>query len=317
MSRKRATPRRPPARPRRATSTALARRKPAAVATRSRVEVLPVANGDGDRVLQDGISLGALGLIELKLTPAEDKILNEPVDWSRVRYRPRKKDGPADVPYLPHQDYTRWFNRAFGRTGWALVPVGKPTITQGSKAQTITCPYILHIHGKPVAFAIGEQEYYESNEQQTYGDALESTVASALRRCAKRLGVGLELWDKQQARGAPSGRGREGGPTPPRSTTQPGPAPRPETRREPAREEPVSHDARSNEPITQKQRQRLWVIIRNSGRSEDEVRRWLVEYFRWTSTKDVSRRDYDFVCRMIESNGDLPMPRDREPGGEG
>jgi hypothetical protein len=71
-------------------------------------------------------------------------------------------------------------------------PAAKPLKSGNSVVQ----PYVLYIHGKPVAFAMGEQEYFEGNKEQTYGDALEATVASALRRCMKRLGIGLELWDR-------------------------------------------------------------------------------------------------------------------------
>jgi hypothetical protein len=67
---------------------------------------------------------------------------------------------------------------------------------------------------------------------------------------------------------------------------------------------PVRH-AKSGEPITDKQRQRLWVIVRNSGRSEEEICTWLKDTFQWTSTKDVTRDQYDRVCSAIESPGNL------------
>jgi hypothetical protein len=291
MAKKKAPARRPAKR----ATTALAKR----ASVVKRADVLPPAQDLERVVTADGMNLGALGLVEIKLTVAEEKILNEPIEPERVAWRASKRGGPADIPYYPHQEYTRWFNRAFGRTGWALVPVGKPSVTPGSKPgqQTITCPYILHIHGKPVAFAMGEQEYYDSNEQQTYGDALESTVASALRRCAKRLGVGLELWDKGFLRSLPKQ-------SPPART-----APRPQTNHPPA-----GHHPQADEVITQKQRQRLWMIIRNSGRSDDEIKRWLERRLRISATKAIKRRDYDFVCSSIEAPGDLPL--DREPGEE-
>jgi hypothetical protein len=299
--------RRAPARPakRASSSTALVRRSELKTIDRQlaalaqRTELLPAGGREG--AINEGMALGALGLVELKLTAKEEQVLNERVDPARVLWRPRKRGGPADIPYLPHQDYTRWFNRAFGRTGWALVPVGKPALTPGRQGQqTITCPYILHIHGKPVAFAMGEQEYFESNEQQTYGDALESTVASALRRCAKRLGVGLELWDKNFLRSLPRPPASDHVAAEPELVAehQHYQAPRPDA--------PVAHHAASGEAITDKQRKRLWTIIRNSGRTEESVRAWLQARFGWTSTKQVTRREYDFVCKAIESPVALP-----------
>ena len=71
--------------------------------------------------------------------------------------------------------------------------------------------------------------------------------------------------------------------------------------------------------INQKQRQRLWVIIRKTGRDELEVKAWLKTVLGIDSTKKIRRRDYDAVCQAIEHPGPLPGPvvREREPGEEG
>lgn len=174
-------------------STALARRRVAAparrvtaLARRPKTEVLPAALPS--EPLSERTIVGTLGKIELKLTDKEEAILSEEVDLDQVRVK------PSGQAYLSHPTYTRWFNRAFGRLGWALVPAAAP---MKNETGVVVVPYLLHIHGKPAAFAFGEQEYFEgSNREQTYGDALEATVASGLRRCAKRMGVGLELWDR-------------------------------------------------------------------------------------------------------------------------
>lgn len=253
----------------------------------------------------EDMNLGAFGLLELKLTKHEEEVLNEPIDPRKIMWRPREKDGPPVIPYYPHPEYTRWFNRAFGRTGWALVPISKPNITRADKnpaQQTIVQPYLLHVHGKAIAYAPGEQEYFEGNRSQTYGDALESCHANALRRCAKHLGVGLELWDKDYINSLRPGAAG--------NYTQ-GPAPeQPQQRREyqaPQQgEAPAAHHAQSGEAITDKQRKRLWVIVRNSGRDEEQVRAWLERRFGWTSTKQVTRREYEFVCTAIESPAQLP-----------
>lgn len=292
-SRKQA-PRRKPAQRRRVKTTALAVRPKVGIA-----KVLPAQEVER-YVTEDRMDLGALGLVELKLSKHEEEVLSEPIDPRRIQWRPREKDGPAIIPYYPHQEYTRWFNRAFGRTGWNLVPIAKPSITRNDKnpdQQTITCPYILHIHGKPVAYAMGEQEYFAGNKQQTYGDALESTNASALRRCAKRLGVGLELWDK----GFISALRPQSAPPPPPRRDEPRTYEAPRNN-----EPPAGHHARASEKITDKQRKRLWVIIRNSGRSEPQVKDWLHRRFGWTSTKDITRDTYDFICKAVESPADLP-----------
>jgi hypothetical protein len=285
------------------------------------IKAQPVGHVDR-RLVEGDIAVGDLGLAEVKLTEIEEAVLSEAV---RVEDVAIKDSGEI---YLPHIVYTRWFNRAFGRTGWSLVPVGKPTkATPEGKATQVIIPYVLHVHRQPVAFALGEQEYYEDNRKQTYGDALESTVASALRRCAKRLGVGLELWDREWVRGflaehAQSWRedgktvwglkrtshGRhasEGRPEPPpaRDRRTAGDQRRPTTT--------PGHDRTGGQAISDKQRQRLWVIIKNSGRSEEEVRAWLQQRWGWTSTRQVTRGLYDYVCAAVESNSRLP---EADPG---
>lgn len=241
-------------------------------------------------------TVGALGLAELKLTPEEDRILSEPVNPSDVKFKPKKKDGPPEIPYLPHIVYTRWMNRAFGRTGWALVPTSKPMKVDNLLLVT----YVLFVHGVPVAQATGEQEYWETNKQQTYGDVIESTNASALRRCAKRLAIGLEMWDKDWLHAHGFDR------------PQPFPnAPRSQHREEVYDAEPPRRDVIGDAKITNAQRKRLTDIAERAGRDASEVRLWLKKRFGAADgSKDVRQSDYAEVCRLLEARGPLTFPGD-------
>jgi hypothetical protein len=287
--------------------------------------------------LGDEMTLGALGLVEIKLTKAEEEILAEPVPIDDVEIKPNGR------PFLSHPGYTRWFNRAFGRLGWGLVPRAKPMRSGNS----VVCPHILYIHGKPAAMAFGEQEYFEGNKDQTYGDALEATIASALRRCAKRLGVGLELWDRPWLNRFMATRcvkvrttdtkfnggwkwrrkidppfwnevGNRGG-----EHVQ---------QQQERRQAPGHHDGRGAEKITAGQRKRLFAILRSSGRDEATFRAWLKGHYGLDSTKDITQGDYDAICSMVESSAPMfanppraidpdshmdEAPHDREPGEEG
>lgn len=288
MAKKRKTRKRQPVK-----STALVRR--------SKVEVLPPigAAPNGYVVAADGsLQLGALGLVELKLTTQEEQVLSEHVNPDDVLWRPSRRDGPPDIPYLPHPVYTKWFNRAFGRTGWNLVPVGKPVKTEQN---VVLIPYVLHVHGQPIAFAWGEQEYFDrkadgsESRAQSYGDVIESTVASALRRCAKHLGVGLELWDKAWLRKLHKPTDKQQ----PRKGNGNG--------RKPA---PVEH-AGLDEKISDDKRLRLWNISRRCGRGDNEVQEWLKTRYNITSSADILNRSYDDIVTYIERPGPLPM---HEPG---
>ncbi len=324
---------------RRAKRAPVAKKKKVALVHRARVEVLPAPRPahtleavealtrkvldlqDQRHTLTDEIALGALGLVELKLTAAEEAILNEPVKTEEVRIK------PTGQVYLSHPAYTKWFNRAFGRTGWTLVPAAKPMKAEAS----VVCPYVCYIHGKPVAFAVGEQEYFAGNREQSYGDALESTVASALRRCAKRLGISLELWDRSWAEaflrehgvrvkcvgerdGKPyakwAWRRRTDIPFWDEQDPQSAPPSRPATSNKP----PVAQHSRLDSKISHEQVVRFWTIARKANRRESEVKLWLAEHG-IESTKDILIRDYDRICQALEAPG--PLPGAREPGQEG
>lgn len=278
-------------------STALAVRKapkaaPAKEVVISGLPAVPVGQ------LGELATVGALGLAELKLTPEEDKILSEEVDPSLIQFKPAKRDGPATIPYLPHIVYTRWMNRAFGRTGWAIVPTAAPKKVDS----LILVPYLLYIHGIPVAAATGEQDFIESNKQQTYGDVIESTVASALRRCCKRLGIGLEMWDKEWLKQNAKAIGKKA------------------ERKDEVRdgewvEDPnvYTHTVSSqleSPVITPQQLGRIAQIVERTQRNPAEVTLYLKKNFNVPRAAKLLQKDYAKVCRDLEAKGDLPLPGD-------
>lgn len=78
-------------------------------------------------------------------------------------------------------------------------------------------------------------------------------------------------------------------------------------------------DGKGEEVITDKQRQRMWVIIKRVGRTDHEIKMWLTVKYKITSSKLIPRRLYDEICKAIEANGPLPLPDDapaREPGSD-
>lgn len=77
----------------------------------------------------------------------------------------------------------------------------------------------------------------------------------------------------------------------------------------------AGHDATATDPISDKQRRRLFVLMKNGGRNELEVKAWLAVAYNIDSTKKIKRRDYDAICTAVERPGALPAPR--EPGEDG
>lgn len=271
--------------------------------------------------LDDTIVVGDLGLVEIKLTVKEEEVLARPVQASAIRVK------PTGQVYLAHPSYTRWLNEAFGRTGWVLKPCSKPLLNNN----TVVVPYILMVHGQPVAFALGEQEYFANNRQQTYGDALESTHANGLRRCCKHLGIALELWDKEYNDAfleahctlvnVPS-RKKDGDTWKDSvskqwrlNTSRPFPGETPvgarrttgeqEQRRRPAQEvSPAAFYGQGEEVITDGQRTRLWTIARGRGRSKEEVAVYL-KAKGYDTSHAIKRKDYETITTAIEHPGPL------------
>jgi hypothetical protein len=231
---------------------------------------------------------------------------------------------PTGEIYLPHIEYTRWFNRAFGRGGWQLRPITKAWTTDKGTSQY----YRLFIHGNAAATAPGDGE---QAEDRGTGDTIEAGAASALRRCAKRLGVSLELWDRRFADRFLAEhcvlvrleKGRawrrvddkafpdEVGPATEADRTAEAKRHSRGSRKFPPRS---STGHRMNKPITALQLRRMWTIATNAGRTHDEVSKWLKGRYGLTSTKDLPQEYYEAVCKSIESRGDLPA---REAGEEG
>lgn len=124
----------------------------------------------------------------LEITEEQKKILSAPVDEKKIQIRP---DG---LVYLSWIEYQSRLDEAFG-SAWSLVPQGMPKYDRNTNL--ILWGFYLIIKGKFVDFAIGQNEYIETNRSMTYGDAIEGAKSNALMRCCKRLGIGLELWDKE------------------------------------------------------------------------------------------------------------------------
>lgn len=315
------------------------------------VEVLPAETAVAlpkaleSLVLSEVAQLGQIGLHPLELSEKAETILAEPPVEERVLIL------PGGAVYYPHIEYTRWFNRAFGRGAWAAIPVATPKLTPKRKEGQflVTQPFVLYVHGKPVAQATAEGSYFENNAEQSQADVIEALNASALRRLAKRLGIGLELWDRSwgeawkakhavkvwvDGENRPQWR-RKGDPPLPKEkgvaverSPQGGQAGEPGEASEPRARGAREPQATDNRKITKGtkekpgQVERLWAIAKNCGRAKEEIKGYLRIKLGVESTSDILRRDYEQVCKDIAKPG--PMldaaigeDEDREPGMEG
>lgn len=330
-------------------STALARRKPAKLVKRQ-----PAKRGELVRASKVPVVTNAVATVERltdeamivplatmpALTAKQNEILDRGVKLEDVRIK------PTGQVYLSHPVYIKWFNEAFGRGQWGLQQIQKPQKVDSKNGATILILYAFAVNGVAIFSATGEAEYHETNKEQTFGDVIEATHAYALRRFAKRLGVGLEMWDKPfcdafldrygvkvwldgQAKpvwrrkvdppfwNEVAGRGQQ------RQQRQeqqeqgrhdrrpPPPQPRAE---QPRTEAPAGSNPKGEEVITDAQRDRFWTIAGTVGRSKAEIGPWLSAIWGYSSSRYIKRKDYEAVCAALEYPGPLAGNTDRVPG---
>ncbi|KAI1772339.1 Mgm101p-domain-containing protein [Hypoxylon cercidicola] len=122
------------------------------------------------------------GLGTSAFTAETAAILQAPINPDDVEVKP---DG---IIYLPEIKYRRILNAAFGPGAWGLAPRGQLTVHE----KLVTREYALVVHGRFVAQARGEQQYFSEEGVST---AAEGCKSNALMRCCKDLGIASELWD--------------------------------------------------------------------------------------------------------------------------
>ncbi|KAK0615669.1 mitochondrial genome maintenance MGM101-domain-containing protein, partial [Bombardia bombarda] len=122
------------------------------------------------------------GLSTAPFSPETAAILMRPLDPEDVEIKP---DG---IIYLPEIKYRRILNQAFGPGGWGLAPRGDLVVGE----KVVTQEYALIVHGRFIAQARGECQYFSEETIPTAGEGCKS---NALLRCCKDLGIASELWD--------------------------------------------------------------------------------------------------------------------------
>lgn len=174
---------------------------------------------------------------QLKLTPEEIKSLS--ADFADDCFQPGAA-GKENLIYIEHAALRERLDSVIGMGQWCIIPIrrwveeftyekdewlnnkrtGKTIPVKGSH---VYVDGIMLIRGAFVASAIGEMTYYPDNHTQNYGDAVEGAETAALRRCCKRLGIGLQAWRKDWCAGwwaRKQGKTTARAKTPPVDTTQ-------------------------------------------------------------------------------------------------
>jgi hypothetical protein len=127
-----------------------------------------------------------VGISSSPVTAEQEEILKTPARLEQIEIT------PAGEAYVPHAEYRRVLCAAFHPGGWAIRPLGKPTLWGNWLMQW----YALYVGGRYISSAPAEARYFPDNPRMVYATALESLRSVALRRLCKDLGVFLELWNR-------------------------------------------------------------------------------------------------------------------------
>lgn len=147
---------------------------------------------------------------QLQLT--KDEVAMLAADFPDEAFQPGAA-GKENLIYIEHAALRERLDQVIGMGQWCVVPVRRweekfvyqkeiwKNNQRTGQMQDVTGSHvyvdgIMLIRGAFVASAIGEMTYYPDNHVQNYGDAVEGAETAALRRCCKRLGIGLQAWRK-------------------------------------------------------------------------------------------------------------------------
>lgn len=134
---------------------------------------------------------------ELRLTPEETKALK--ADFPDECFR-SGASGKEALIYIEGLHLRNRLDDVLGIGQWCLLPRCRWTEANG-KGTIVYVEAMLVVRGCYITEAIGDMTYYPSNAQTNFGDAVEGAESAALRRCAKKMGIGLQAWSKSWCEG--------------------------------------------------------------------------------------------------------------------
>ncbi len=267
---------------------------------------------NGDKLFKNEFNVESLlttaGTLELSDTQYD--ILYKPINEIDIEIRP---DG---LIYAPWMEYASRLRDAFGAS-WALVPNGMPKFSTNK----IWWGFWLIIKGHLMGFAIGEQEYFPTSATMSYGDACEGAKSNALMRLCKGIGISLELWKPAFIREWKEEYAetyfnekkqkdlwkKKGEPIPITKKTE---MQEPGKKKEPS--ESYSPEA-MKKVITEPQRKRFYAIGKGAGKSDEEMKAYLLTLGIEHSAAIPYDR-YEEVCKWAEGKEEKT---ERTPGEEG
>lgn len=114
--------------------------------------------------------------------------LSEEFDRAVIRMKPGSAKRPA-MPYVSHGSVTKRLNNVC--PGWSSRVVETHSYLNGNGV--LVCAAVLLELTIP---GVGSrQEYGTANQPRNFGDDAKNAASDALKRCAMRFGVAIDLWE--------------------------------------------------------------------------------------------------------------------------
>ena len=124
--------------------------------------------------------------------------LSRPFD---PRFIETVRKGNRSESYVNHAVVTGRLNDALGVGGWSFRVVDVFTYT------TDGAPHVGHVLGEiRLSSEVVRQDIGVPSRISKYDDEIKTAVSDALKRCAMRLGVAIQLWHEQESRPGPTGK---------------------------------------------------------------------------------------------------------------
>jgi hypothetical protein len=218
---------------------------------------------------------------------------------------------PTGEIYFPQVEYRRRLTDVFGSGGWSLKNLNLPVMDDNGT--TLMQQWALLVHDLVRAVAWGEAEYNPSNKRTSKATALEVIKSNALMRCCKDLGIASECWDRRfvdrfikkhcirviaQTKNGEEALWRRVDVTPKWQEIRVAPhSPNADMWRGERKAGPPS-----SQPISQKQRNFLWVKLQEAGRDPDDVKKHIKLKYNVDHSADLPSAYFDDVLVWLTSN---------------
>lgn len=219
--------------------------------------------------------------------------LSKPFDPRVIQSKPGGNRRP-DVRYVSHGSVTKRLNQVC--PGWTSRVVEIHAYYEAQSGKKVCAGVQLELTIPGVG---SRQEFGTANQPRSFGDDVKNAMSDALKRCAMRFGVALDLWeemDEGDEDAAPIVARRD--------AAQGRYAREPEGRYvEPRQQDPPRTPRNPDAPASEGQRKMIYALARECGLDAEEMQTWIGELTdgRTSTSKDLTMREAGSLISLLQA----------------